>query len=144
MLRVCIISDDNNYIIFPDCVPGRHIRSLGFGSVTAGFAHLFRFVKKINITDNYSAVMKPSDFAKLQSLSLKQRMQIPTFHKTEIVEFLNVSTREAFGVPVTEPIFKPLPTKVILQNYEPLETYEVTITFRNMEKVCRLLIMSGL
>ena len=85
--------------------------------------------------------VKPSAYIAEQILSLSDRLALPTAHRTEIIAFTDVAeaNQRDFRVPIDEPIFKPLPAKVVLQNFVPFQTYEVLLSFRNVDKVKTLL-----
>eukprot|EP00762_Andalucia_godoyi_P000512 ANDGO_05257.mRNA.1 Hydin len=42
-------------------------------------------------------------------------------------------------VPVDEPLFAPIPSSILVDQYDPLETYEVPLKFRNKDKIARKL-----
>jgi hypothetical protein len=80
---------------------------------------------------------KPSVYKRDRLMTTAERLAIPnTKHQTKIIEFTNNDQQHRdFKVPVDQPLFKPIPSEVVLQNFTPYQTYEVLISFRNVDKV---------
>jgi hypothetical protein len=72
-------------------------------------------------------------------MSTTERLAVPCQGRTTIIGFDDVidqpPSQKDFKVPIDQPLFKPLPAEVHLQNYKPFQTYELLISFRNMDKV---------
>lgn len=81
----------------------------------------------------------PSELIRERLLSTTERLALPCTTKVEIISFDNIvdqpPNQRDFRVPLDEPLFKPLPTQIHLQNFKPFQTYDVLISFRNMDKV---------
>lgn len=84
------------------------------------------------------APLPPSRYLAERMLSTAERLVLTSTHRTEIIEFTEPPTemnQRDFRVPIDEPVFKPLPAEVVLQNCVPFQTYEVLLSFRNVDKV---------
>lgn len=70
-------------------------------------------------------------------MTLAGRLGQPCAHRPKIIELmgLNEKYQRNFQVPLDEPLFSAQPAEVVLQNFEADQTYEVTISFRNQDKV---------
>ena len=69
----------------------------------------------------------PEKLSKMATLN--QKSQITQLHSNDSVSL------KPFTVPMDTPLFEAFPSEVHLQNYKPFQTYEVVITFRNMDRV---------
>ena len=82
-------------------------------------------------------IKKPSEYIRERVLTTTERLAVPSKYQTEIIAFTDIAepNQRDFRVPIDQPIFKPLPAEVVLQNFVPFQTYEVLISFRNVDKV---------
>lgn len=69
-------------------------------------------------------------------MTTEERLALPNHsHQTKIIQFTtNDQDHRDYQVPFDRPIFKPIPSEVVLQNFTPYQTYEVLISFRNTDK----------
>lgn len=105
-------------------------------------------------TQSLPLELKPSLYIKQRSLSISERLIAMAaedkYYTPTIVELIqpdeaggsNTGTgslmkASASNVPIDCPIFEAIPSKILLQKYEPFQTYEIVITFRNNDKVAR-------
>jgi hydrocephalus-inducing protein len=82
---------------------------------------------------------KPSEYIKERSLDIEERLVQASrnIKQPKIVELVGDldSASKVSDVPVDKPLFQPLPSEIVLQNYESFKTYEIVISFRNNDKV---------
>ena len=82
---------------------------------------------------------KPSEYIRDRLLSTADKLaQVSA--KIEIPEIIQlIQDKEGsvknYDVPIDRPLFQPVPSRVVLQSFEPFVTYEVVINFRNIDKV---------
>jgi hypothetical protein len=57
--------------------------------------------------------------------------------RPKIVEFVGADDTplKVSDIPIDKPLFEPYPSEIILQSYEPFQTYEIVVSFRNNDKV---------
>ncbi|KAI9356512.1 hypothetical protein DFJ73DRAFT_958267 [Zopfochytrium polystomum] len=86
---------------------------------------------------------RPSHHIAERSLSIEERLiqAARSVHRPRIIELVGDadSATKVADVSVDRPLFEPLPPEIILQSYEPFNTYEVVISFRNNDKFTRRL-----
>ncbi|KAJ3022533.1 hypothetical protein HKX48_005950 [Thoreauomyces humboldtii] len=86
-------------------------------------------------------MVPPSQYIKERSLTTAERLAQDA-HSSLTPSIIGlVDDPEAASkpcqVPVDKPLFQPFPSTVVLQSYQPFTTYEVTINFRNNDKIPR-------
>ncbi|KAJ3226665.1 hypothetical protein HK099_004409 [Clydaea vesicula] len=91
---------------------------------------------------NMVHILRPSDYIKERGLNMFERMNqyalLP--YKSKIVElalFESELAHKKFSVLIDTPIFEANPKQILLQAFEPFQTYDVTIVFRNNDNVPR-------
>ncbi|XP_048461536.1 hydrocephalus-inducing protein homolog [Rhincodon typus] len=86
--------------------------------------------------------LTPSAFMKEMSLDTKQRLaNTHEMYLPSVIELLDMTetTLEKFSMLDTDrPIFQPFPSEIVFQNYEPFETYEVSLILQNHDQVSRM------
>lgn len=95
-----------------------------------------------------AASLKPSEFKRERMLSMQSyldsqlnfdnnksaRKNVPRI--VEVLMRPDGPIKDS-QVPLDKPLFEPWPPQVILQGYEPFQTYEIPLKFRNVDKVAR-------
>eukprot|EP00501_MAST-03F_sp_TOSAG23-6_P000263 GSMAST32.ASY1.ANO1.269.1 assembled CDS len=79
---------------------------------------------------------------KLRTSGLKEMMEglRPTNHVPEIVEFLHIgdySDSKKSSVLINKPLFRPEPSQIVFEQYEPFQTYQSILYMRNNDNVPR-------
>lgn len=95
--------------------------------------------KRVDSAKEIQPTVSPSEFLKDRKLSLPEKLSkmatlCPKSRIVQVHSNDSVSIKP-FTVPMDTPLFEAFPSQVHLQNYEPFITYEVVITFRNMDRV---------
>jgi hydrocephalus-inducing protein len=77
---------------------------------------------------------KPSDLIKTRE---ERIYKVHISNDNQIPKVVNLE-REALSqcfVPVDRPLFQPEPSNLIIEGFTPFKTYELAISFRNIDKV---------
>lgn len=91
----------------------------------------------LNSTSKQRAGMKPSELISQRLLTTSERLSQLDEIEPRIVELMDLSESDQhdFVVPIDRPLFKPTPSQVVFQNFTPFRSYEVLLSFRNVDKV---------
>ena len=83
--------------------------------------------------------LNPSEFLRIMSLNTQQYLdQVTEVRPARIIELLSLENgQKETGHDINEPLFQPYPSEVRFQSYVPFETFEVPLTFRNVDRVAR-------
>ncbi|KAJ3184326.1 hypothetical protein HK101_009853, partial [Irineochytrium annulatum] len=87
--------------------------------------------------------LRPSQFIRERSQTTEERLAQASYRQRtpriiELIACEDANTR-ASDVPVDRPLFTPHPSEFVLQSYNPFQTYEIVISFRNNDRFARTL-----
>ncbi|KAI9095517.1 hypothetical protein DFS34DRAFT_651319 [Phlyctochytrium arcticum] len=98
--------------------------------------------QKGDTTDQLDHKPRPSEHMQNALMTTAERLSASS-HAVQPKILMLVNDHESVlktsSVPLDQPLFQPFPSTIVLQSYSAFETFEITIAFRNNDKVPRRL-----